>query len=137
MIQLPWHIDGPVTITVFLSIITVPLLYLRFLFNQSDSLFRHTIESLISKLYGRSVCETKSHYFSKYLMGMAIFFGLTALFTLSVSLGIIKNKETQPITIDDLNKFEKKMEEQGMKKRSNPALEEVKARWEKEHSKKS
>ena len=61
-------------------------------------------------------------------MGMAIFYGLTSLFTLSVSLGIIKNKETQPITIDDLNKFEKKMEEQGMKKRSNPALEEVKAR---------
>ena len=127
MFELPWHIDRPLPIALFLLLVTGLFLYLYFLFSKEDGRFRKAIEILLTKWSVNLPHEKKLSLCRGYLTTMVALFGYVSVLCFSVGLGIVKNKDIAPLTFEDIQDFERRMESQGLKKRFDLDLEQL---WE-------
>lgn len=122
MFELPWRIDSPIPIALFLLPVTGLFLYLRFILSKEHGRFRKAVEFLLAKWRVNLPHEKKLSVFRSYLMGMAVIFGFMAIFSFAVGIGLIKNKEEwKPMTLEDIEQLERILGDPGLEKDPQPA----------------
>lgn len=129
LFELPFHIDNPLAVGACLVPIVAVLGYIRFALSIERSLVRRLADAVAVRLALDRPHEKILSVVRGYFLGMALLFGLMALFAFTVAAGLIKNKEPKPFTHEDLQKFERDMERQGVKRRSTPELEQLREKY--------
>lgn len=129
LFELPFHIDNPLAVGACLVPLVAVLGYIRFALSKEQSRVRRFLDAVLVRWTVNLPQEKKLSIARGYFMGMAVLFGLMSLFALAVASGLIKNKEPQSFNFEDIEKFERDMERQGLKRRSTPELEQLREKY--------
>lgn len=129
LFELPFHIDNPLAVGACLVPLVAVLGYIRFALSKERSRVRRFLDAVLVRWTVNLPQEKKLSIARGYFMGMAVLFGLMSLFALAVASGLIKNKEPKSFNFEDIEKFERDMERQGLKRRSTPELEQLREKY--------
>ena len=125
MFELPWRIDRPLAIAGMLLPVAALSLYLRIVFDREDGRFRKLMNVLLTTWPVPATQEKKCSLFRGCLTAWALIFSLMTVFAFSVGVGIVRNKEVKPLSVEDLERIERMLREESLKPRPDPMLERI------------